>query len=175
MSQHFFETPILNSPYAAPDRHWELDEAGQPTDRILLNRRRSALVSPIPKPRKTRAKGQAELYAAQDGHGLEQEYNPTEVINGIRSAVESWRSLPESQWNVTPTTARLLRHWRTHAFANQRPFFCQVEAVETVIWLTEVARSVGGQAADRCPRPYVRYFDPRRCTRWNRRTQRLAS
>ncbi|RDE07640.1 hypothetical protein DVH29_15610 [Pelagibacterium lacus] len=50
-----------------------------------------------------------------------------------------WRRLPESQWQVTPTTARLLRHWRTHEFANQKPFFCQVEAVETVIWMTEVA------------------------------------
>lgn len=52
---------------------------------------------------------------------------------------------PESQWNVTPTTVRLLRHWRNHEFANQRPFFCQVEAVETVIWLTEVAPRTSGQ------------------------------
>lgn len=136
MNQHFFETPILNSPYEAPNRHWELDSTGQPTNLILPNRRKSTLVSPIPQPRKGKGKAaQPELYAGQD----EQEYNPTEVINGIRSAVESWRSLPESQWNVTPATARLLRHWRTHEFFNQRPFFCQVEAVETVIWLTEVA------------------------------------
>jgi type III restriction enzyme len=40
---------------------------------------------------------------------------------------------------VTPETARLLHHWREHEFANIRPFFCQVEAAETVIWLTEVA------------------------------------
>ncbi len=136
MDQHFFDSPILNSPYAAPDRHWELDDAGQPTDLILSNRRRSALVSPIPKPKKLKGKAaQAELYSASD----EQEYNPTEIINGIRSSIASWRELPESQWNVTPTTARLLRHWRTHEFANQRPFFCQIEAAETIIWLTEVA------------------------------------
>jgi type III restriction enzyme len=30
-------------------------------------------------------------------------------------------------------------HWRHHPFSNQRPFFCQVEAVETAVWLTEVA------------------------------------
>lgn len=30
----FFERPILNSPYAYPDRHWELDEDGQPTNQI---------------------------------------------------------------------------------------------------------------------------------------------
>jgi type III restriction enzyme len=40
---------------------------------------------------------------------------------------------------VTPETARLLQHWRHHKFSGIRPFFCQVEAVETAIWLTEVA------------------------------------
>jgi len=136
MSEAFFNSPILNSPYAEPERHWELDEQGQPTAVVVPRRRQSALVSPIPKAKKVRGKAvQADFLADETG----QEYNPVEVINGIRSAVESWRRLPESQWQVTPTTARLLRHWRTHDFANQRPFFCQVEAVETVIWMTEVA------------------------------------
>lgn len=136
MSDVFFQSPILNSPYEEPNRHWELDANGQPTSVIIARRRQSALVSPIPKAKKVRAKAvQADLLADESG----QEYNPTEVINGVRSAVESWRTLPESQWQVTPTTARLLRHWRTHGFANQKPFFCQIEAVETVIWLTEVA------------------------------------
>ena len=40
---------------------------------------------------------------------------------------------------MTPETARLLQHWRHHQFSGIRPFFCQVEAVETAIWLTEVA------------------------------------
>lgn len=137
MSEEFFQSPILNTPYAEPDRHWELDGGGQPTSVIVARRRQSSLVSPIPKARKVRGKAiQADLLIDDEGG---QEYNPTEVINGIRSAVESWRRLPESQWQVTPTTARLLRHWRTHDFANQKPFFCQIEAVETVIWLTEVA------------------------------------
>jgi type III restriction enzyme len=136
MSEEFFQSPILNTPYAEPDRHWELDGGGQPTSIIVSRRRQSSLVSPIPKARKVRGKAvQADLLIDEGG----QEYNPTEVINGIRSSVESWRRLPESQWQVTPTTARLLRHWRTHDFANQKPFFCQIEAVETVIWLTEVA------------------------------------
>jgi type III restriction enzyme len=43
------------------------------------------------------------------------------------------------QWQVTPETARLCQHWRHHEFSGVRPFFCQVEAVETAIWLTEVA------------------------------------
>ena len=32
-----------------------------------------------------------------------------------------------------------MQHWRHHEFSGVRPFFCQVEAVETAIWLTEVA------------------------------------
>jgi type III restriction enzyme len=145
VSQRFFEQPILSSPYVQPASHWELDEQGQPTDKITKSRRRSSLISPIPKPKKTRGGMQSGLFADRDDAGSEQEYNPTEVINGIRSAVESWRDLPESQWQVTPETARLLRHWRYHEFQNERPFFCQIEAVETLIWLTEVAPKSSAQ------------------------------
>ena len=58
----------------------------------------------------------------------------------MRQNVDAWRALPNpSQWQVSPETARLLQHWRHHKFGGIRPFFCQVEAVETAIWLTEVA------------------------------------
>ena len=40
---------------------------------------------------------------------------------------------------MTAVSQRLLEHWRHHQFVGPRPFFCQVEAVETIIWLTEVA------------------------------------
>ena len=48
----FFERPILNSPYEYPNRHWELDDAGQPTQDIVESRRPAEFISPIPKPRK---------------------------------------------------------------------------------------------------------------------------
>jgi hypothetical protein len=48
----FFERPILNSPYAYPGQHWELDEDGQPTNHIADFRRRSELLTPVPKPQK---------------------------------------------------------------------------------------------------------------------------
>ena len=58
----------------------------------------------------------------------------------MRALVDQWRAWPNSsEWQVTPETARLLQHWRHHQFSGVRPFFCQVEAVETAIWLTEVA------------------------------------
>ena len=58
--------------------------------------------------------------------------------------MDAWRRLPNpSEWSVTPETARLLEHWRHYKFNNQRPFFCQFEAVETAIWLVEVAPKRG--------------------------------
>src|SRR5690606_37647354 len=73
-----------------------------------------------------------------------QEYNPTPIINEVRRHLESWRALPNpDQWLVTPETARLLQHWRHHRFEGLRPFFCQIEAVETAIWLAEVAPKLG--------------------------------
>jgi hypothetical protein len=35
MSNPFFDYPILNSPYECPMRYWELDETGQPTQKII--------------------------------------------------------------------------------------------------------------------------------------------
>jgi len=69
-----------------------------------------------------------------------QQYDITSIINQVRQAVDAWRRLPNpAQWQVTPETARLLQHWRQHSFSGIRPFFCQIEATETAIWLTEVA------------------------------------
>ena len=143
MSNPFFEKPILNSPYELPLRHWELDTQGQPTQRILENRRRAEFITPIPKPKKRKSSGKQEEIIFDEGKGLstkEQQYDPTSIINELRQSVDQWRALPSpNQWQVTPETTRLLQHWRHHDFSSFRPFFCQVEAVETVIWLTEVA------------------------------------
>ena len=68
-----------------------------------------------------------------------QAYDLTSIINEVRQNVGAWRALAPSQWQVTPETARLLQHWRHHEFGGVRPFFCQIEAVETAIWLAEVA------------------------------------
>ncbi len=79
--------------------------------------------------------------AAQKLEAEGQQYELMQTINGVRRQVDRWRNLPDpSQWQVTPETARLLQHWRHHRFSGIRPFFCQVEAVETAIWLTEVAQ-----------------------------------
>ena len=145
-SDRFFDRPILNSPYDYPARHWELDESGQPTNQVLDRRRRVSFITPIPKPKKG---GNAQPALALDETALRvategQQYELAQTINDVRMAVDRWRALPDpAQWQVTPETARLLHHWRHHEFSHFRPFFCQVEAVETVIWLTEVAHAPG--------------------------------
>ena len=151
MSDAFFEQPILNSPYAAPARHWELDADGQPTLQIIEERRRASFVTPIPKPKKRKGKKEAQADIVFDeGKGLstaKQQYESMSIINQIRQEVSVWRDkLKASEWGVTPETARLLKHWRSHKFSGVRPFFCQLEAAETAIWLTEVApRTAAGK------------------------------
>ena len=145
MEQGFFEQPILNSPYEYPARHWELDENRQPTNRIVDRRRSVTFITPIPAARKQRLNqpelglDDADRTPDQDG----QQYELMRMIESVRHSVGEWRRLPRAQWRVTPETARLLDHWRHHQFSDIRPFFCQVEAVETVIWLTEVAPGPG--------------------------------
>lgn len=145
MAKPFFEQPILNSPYDVPSLHHALDGEGQPLDQPpIQGRRRSSLITPVPKSKKQKGKGKQATLGLGDGAGLssaEQAYNPTPIINEIRGHVASWRALPNpADWGVTPTTQRLLQHWRRDGgWHGPRPFFCQVEAVETAIWLTEVA------------------------------------
>ena len=156
MANPFFDHPILNSPYACPTRHWELDEHGQPTQKILEHRRKAEFITPIPKPKKQKSKAEAKQqdFIFDEGKGLsdtQQQYDPTSLINKIRAEVELWRAWPNpGQWQVSPVTTLLLQHWRHHDFSGVRPFFCQLEAVETAIWLTEVApkSKVGKQLLD---------------------------
>lgn len=177
MRQRFFTHPVLNTPYAPPQRHWELDGNGQPTGTVIDQRRPSALASPLPLPKRNHrprrrqekqeegrgeqererererggkgqnqeeGKGEKARSPGADGSGPAQAPDPTERLNEIRRHVAAWRALTDpSQWRVTPETARLLQHWRHHRFAAFRPFFCQIEAVETMIWLTEVAPTLG--------------------------------
>lgn len=146
MSQSFFDHPILNSPYDPPSRYHALDDDGQPMEQPPIDGRRPCdFITPVPKPKRRPAKAAQSSMVFEDVAGLsdaDQEYNPKPIINEIRAHVATWRSLPSDRdWGVTPATARLLHYWRRTEVEGLRPFFCQVEAVETVIWLTEVART----------------------------------
>lgn len=135
----FYERPILNSPYRVPEWHHSLDEHGQPLGGDpVAGRRVSRFVVPVPATRKKAASAQGSL-------GLEV-YEENPLINDIRRHVDEWRRQTDpAKWGVSPATQALLQHWRREDFDGPRPFFCQIEAIETVIWLTEVApkRQVG--------------------------------
>jgi len=90
-----------------------------------------------------------------DGDGVRRRRRPVVEGPGIQPDPDHqrnshlrgvWRNLRNpDQWLVTPETARLLKHWRSDGFRGVRPFFCQIEAVETAIWLTEVAPRMGAR------------------------------
>jgi len=81
MHPTFFEQPILNSPYGTPTRHHALDKDGQPLDQPPVDgRRRSELITPVPKPRKQQKKAGADqtsfvLSGPEGLSTIEQEYN----------------------------------------------------------------------------------------------------
>jgi hypothetical protein len=90
---------------------------------------------PVPAARR-RGPKQAELELFDEVSGTKVDKNA--LVNEIRTHVSQWRDLPPSQWGVTPETQRLLLHWRD-PYRARRLFFCQREAIETLIYLTEVA------------------------------------
>jgi type III restriction enzyme len=148
----FFERPIINSPYQMPKQHWRLDEEGQPTGQVNDFRRIPRFVTAIPKPKKSKKVEVQDEFVFQDDAGIssgDQQYTLSEHILNIRSQVDAWRNLPKSDWRVTPETARLLEYWRKADWDGYRPFFCQVEAVETAIWLQEVAPQLKNDASKR--------------------------
>ena len=150
----FFKEPIRNSPYEPPREHWELDAEGQPTQRLIPLRRPARFLTPIPPPKKKKGAAAQKVLVFDEGKGLSseaQQYTES-IINELRSYVTTWRGLPRNSWNVTPETARLLEYWRSHSFNSVRPFFCQIEAVETAIWLTEVAPQ------DRNGKKFIQYL-----------------
>jgi hypothetical protein len=84
--------------------HWELDDDGQPTQKVLEIRRHARFIAPIPKPKKRKGASKQEGFVFDDGKGLstkEQQYDPTSIINEVRGYVDTCRSLPNpNQWQV---------------------------------------------------------------------------
>jgi type III restriction enzyme len=94
----FYEQPILNSPYRAPEWHHPLDKNGQPLEGgPNSGRRPSRLIVPVPATRKKAANDQGLL-------DLET-YTENPLVNEIRGHLESWRALRNpADWSVTGAT-----------------------------------------------------------------------
>src|SRR5665647_1469330 len=130
--QAVIENPVINSAFEEPRRHFKFDDDGI-TNEIVVARRPSAYFIPVAQPKK---KGkQLELGTEwTDDRCRENDY-----INEVRAAVGDWRR--RDYPGVTRTTRRLLEYWQRRD-RDRRLFFCQIEAVETAIYLTEcVAKS----------------------------------
>ena len=129
MPKVVIENPVLNSPYAEPTRHFYFDEDGI-TDKVVESRRLSSYFVPVPKPKK---KG-AQL--ALDTEWTQDRVEENKFINEVRTTIAKWRFGGHS--GVTGTTRQLLEYW-TNPGRERRLFFCQIEALETAIYLTEIA------------------------------------
>ena len=120
------EKPILCSPYKEPDQHWYYDRStGIPQKR---QGRRDAQYW-----YKTERAGTAQMMLG--GIATQEDTDDLPLVNALREDVRRWR---ESGWeNASETTKKLLRHWWRED-RGRRLFFCQVEAVETIIYLREI-------------------------------------
>jgi len=133
--QLVIDNPVINSAFLEPGKHFKFTDDGI-TDEIVESRRPSAYFIPVAQPKK---KGkQLELGTEwTDDRRRENDY-----INEVRAAVGDWRR--RDYPGVTRTTRRLLEYWQRRA-RDRRLFFCQIEAVETAIYLSECVAKSGKQ------------------------------
>lgn len=133
--------PVLNTPYDAPTRHFELDRNG-PTGVVIESRRPSEFFVPIPKPKKGRGK-QSEAATLDFGSLTDERLEKNDKIDQLRDALQDWRR--QQYPGVTAISRKLLLHW-SDAHREDRILFAQREAAETAIYLAEV---VGREKFDR--------------------------
>ena len=91
MDNSFFDPPILHSSYVWSGRHWQLDRDGQPTQRIIDERRQAKVVMLILKPRKTTGKAEQQELALPDPAGVSDDnqlYELMGIINRLRCPPE---------------------------------------------------------------------------------------
>ena len=133
MPQAVIENPILNSPFVEPSRHFKFSDDGI-TDEVVDERRVSAYFIPIAPPKK---KGKQLAF---DTEWTRDRIQENAFINQIRSRVAIWRR--GNYQGITRTTRWLLDYWR-NSERERKLFFCQIEALETAIYIAEVAGKYG--------------------------------
>jgi type III restriction enzyme len=138
VTQGPIENPVINSPYLEPQQHFVTGADGTVTGEIEPRRRPSEFFVPVAQPKKR--SGQLTL----DAFGGPKRQQPNEIVNEIRQGVARWRL--QDYPHITSTTRELLAHWRDED-RERRLFFCQIEAAETAIYLTEAAEKLGDAKA----------------------------
>lgn len=115
------DNPILNNPFEEP-KEYRIYEEGQP--KRMSGRRPAGYYFRTGK----RSDAQAALFT-------EEQFIELELVNKIRQRVKEWRE--DGYKGITGVTERLLQHWNSED-RERRLFFCQIEAVETIIYLIEI-------------------------------------
>lgn len=115
---------IINSPYEEPTKYWSYDRETRLFD-LKEGRRPAGYVKA------------SERSRSFDDPGI---FVELPLVNQIRPRVKVWREAGYP--GVTGVTKRLLEHWRDHEEREDRRFFfCQLEAIETLVWFTEAPPS----------------------------------
>lgn len=133
MSQTVIENPVINSPFTEPARHFRFTDEGI-TDEIVEERRRSSYFIPIARPKK---KGRQLAF---DTDWTQDRIEENRFVNRVRERVKQWRS--GGYVGTTATTRHLLEYWNNEE-QERKLFFCQIEALEAAIYITEVAGKYG--------------------------------
>ncbi len=132
--------PILNSPYNEPKLHYDTDSEGSLDYNIVCKGRR--IFKPDSSVIPSRQSGQKEVFEWNE----DAEQYKTHIINLCRKEVNAWRT--SNYPNTTRVTNELLTFWfnNPERLVTKKLFFAQQEAVETAIWINEVAeKSNAGQ------------------------------
>ena len=136
MPQVVIENPVLNSPFEEPQRHFRFSDEGI-TNEIVETRRVSSYFIPIPDP----SRGQARATLIR--HRMDAEERIKENDFHQSACASGWRIWRQGGYlGRHQTTAELLEYWQ-RPDRERRLFFCQIEAMETAIYLTEVANKYG--------------------------------
>ncbi len=112
---------IVCNPYEKPSQHWKYDRTKRKFD--LTPGRRPA----------------GFLIASQDSKSFDDpgEFRELKLVNRIRQRVDDWRE--RDYPDVTGVTRQLLQFWKNKDLRENQFFYCQLEAMETLIWLVEAS------------------------------------
>lgn len=111
------ESLIINSPYERPQKHWQQKPDGTLE---LVNARRPA------------------GYEIFDPRSKTRRIEKLDLVNRIRKRVADWKS--DDYPGITAVTRRLLEHWHDQNMREYPFYFCQIEAIETLIWWVEAQK-----------------------------------
>ena len=120
MGKFVIDKLIINSPYEEPKEYWQYNAATRLFNREQGRRHAGYLIA-------------SERSRSYDDPG---EFRSIGLVNKIRPRVKQWRETGYP--GATGVTKRLLDHWyNPDERRDRRFFFCQLESIETIIWLTE--------------------------------------